>query len=187
MAIKKCIPNILTSIRIIIAMILFLFKSFSDLFLSLYFVCMVTDILDGFLARKLSVTSLVGSVLDSIADVLTYFAFARILILKGLVPFWILLWLGATLLGFLISGLIAKKKTGKFYFVHSFFGKLLGIWVFLMPLTMKFIGSFAGIVIIDSLSTIAAIESIIIQIKNKGSSDTEMLTIKDSVKSSKNT
>lgn len=65
------IVTILTISRIIIAPLIFIsiiFFQFYGLALFLFFVASVTDYFDGFLARKYKETSLLGEVLDPIAD-----------------------------------------------------------------------------------------------------------------------
>ena len=63
----SCIPNFITVLRIIGTFAL-LFLSPAELsFLIIYLVCGLTDILDGWLARKLKVTSVMGSRLDTAA------------------------------------------------------------------------------------------------------------------------
>ncbi|MBD62828.1 MAG: CDP-diacylglycerol--glycerol-3-phosphate 3-phosphatidyltransferase [Gammaproteobacteria bacterium] len=65
------IVTILTISRIIIAPMIFIFVIFFQFYglaLLLFFVASVTDYFDGFLARKYMATSLLGEVLDPIAD-----------------------------------------------------------------------------------------------------------------------
>jgi CDP-diacylglycerol--glycerol-3-phosphate 3-phosphatidyltransferase len=71
--------NILTSIRIILAIIIFLLLMSSDGYLlALIFFCVAgfTDWLDGYLARKYNAVSQLGEILDPIADkILVVFVF----------------------------------------------------------------------------------------------------------------
>ena len=164
---KKHIPNIISSLSIAAAASLFFFTTISASFLSIYLFCGITDFVDGTLARKLNVASLLGAKLDTAGDVMTYCSLAKILIFHNLVPVWILVWMGIAVLGFLISAAIAKKRFGKFYFVHSLFGKILGASVFVMPFLINWFGEKVALSIICLIASIAAIESIIIQSKSK--------------------
>ena len=67
---KKYIPNILTTYRIIVAILIpFLFFSGNYNTLSILFIlALLTDLIDGFLARKWNVTSTYGKVADAIGD-----------------------------------------------------------------------------------------------------------------------
>ncbi len=67
---KKHIPNILTSLRTIVAIlvpILFYFNLYYTL-LILLFVALSSDMIDGYLARKWKVVSVLGKVLDAVGD-----------------------------------------------------------------------------------------------------------------------
>lgn len=66
--IKTHIPNIITALRIALCIPMFFAEAMSPLFVSCYLLAGVSDMLDGFLARKLCVTSDFGARLDSVAD-----------------------------------------------------------------------------------------------------------------------
>jgi phosphatidylglycerophosphate synthase len=70
---KATIVNAITLYRLIASFLLFYFILINDLqvFKWLLFVSLFTDAIDGFLARKFKVTSIMGSKFDSIADDLT--------------------------------------------------------------------------------------------------------------------
>jgi CDP-diacylglycerol--glycerol-3-phosphate 3-phosphatidyltransferase len=164
---KKHLANIITSTRIIASTILITFSSITGTFLLVYTYCGFSDFADGVVARKLGTSSVLGALLDTLGDIITYIAMVKILIFQGSVPLWALFWFGITLLGFLTSAMIAKKKHGKFYFVHSLFGKILGLCIFLLPFLMKLINNSVSLSIVCTISSIASIESIIIQLKSK--------------------
>ncbi len=67
---KKYIPNILTTYRLLIALlipILFFNKNY-DALVILFIIAIISDSLDGALARKWNVTSKYGQIVDMIAD-----------------------------------------------------------------------------------------------------------------------
>ena len=66
----KNIANYISISRIIMAIVLLLPKTFSKTFYIIYIYCGLSDILDGFLARKYKITSKFGAKIDSIADML---------------------------------------------------------------------------------------------------------------------
>lgn len=121
--------------------------------------------------------SITGAKLDTIGDVLTYFALTKILIINRVIPFWALLWFGATLVIFVASAVISKVRFNKFYFVHSLFGKILGVAVFILPVALKLIRSEIYIGIICTISSIASLESVFIQLKSK-STKTDVVSLK---------
>ena len=79
--IKRVVPDMLTAFRCIAAVLMLLFDFASLLFYILYFLCGLTDMLDGFAARKLGVQTRHGAVFDSAADVIFAFCTALKLIL----------------------------------------------------------------------------------------------------------
>ena len=64
------IANIITVSRILFSLAMILFPPSSVPFAVLYLLCGATDVLDGFVARKLHTESENGAMLDSAADLL---------------------------------------------------------------------------------------------------------------------
>ena len=64
--------NVITLIRIGLAISLLFIRKYSPLFLILYSICGFTDILDGYIARKTKTESNFGARLDTIADLLFF-------------------------------------------------------------------------------------------------------------------
>jgi CDP-diacylglycerol--glycerol-3-phosphate 3-phosphatidyltransferase len=64
------VPNILTASRIVLTALLFVpaFRGWRILFAAGFAIAFITDLLDGYLARKLGQTSYFGMRFDSIAD-----------------------------------------------------------------------------------------------------------------------
>ena len=94
--------NLITLIRIFIAMIIFCLLTLSNnylLALILFFIASLTDYFDGFLARKYEASSQIGEILDPIAD--------KILIVFLL--FGLALNLSSYLIGFAGSLIIARE------------------------------------------------------------------------------
>lgn len=143
------------------------FTSITNLFLSLYVICGLSDFVDGKLARHLDATSLLGSKLDTVGDILYYIALAKILFVQHQIPIWFYIWIGATVVLFIIAASISKYKFGKFYFIHSFFGKILGVSIFALPFISKMFSVSTGLMVVCSISTIASIETVIIQLTRK--------------------
>ena len=64
----KHLPNIITFLRFPLSIAMLVVSPFSSRFWILYLCSGLTDILDGFLARKLHLESTIGAKLDSLAD-----------------------------------------------------------------------------------------------------------------------
>ena len=69
----KYIPNVLSFSRIILSIVLFYLNPEKLPFILIYIICGITDILDGFIAHKINITSELGAKLDSFADMLIIF------------------------------------------------------------------------------------------------------------------
>ena len=167
---KQC-ANMISVARIIAAISLYFFTTVSYPFVIVYVFCGLTDLLDGKIARKLNTTSTLGALLDTIGDMLTYFGFAKILFMQHLVPLWAFLWFIAILTGNVIGGVIAKKRFGEFYLVHSFFGRVVGGLLFLLPLMLRITQDIAYnncycLGLLGVIGTLSAIEAIYIQLKS---------------------
>lgn len=68
------VPNLLSLMRLVLVPLLAAFAALSEagLFLSILAVSLISDMLDGYFARKLHQTTELGAKLDSLADMLTY-------------------------------------------------------------------------------------------------------------------
>ncbi len=64
----KNLPNFITAMRMVGTVALLLTEPLSVCFYVVYALTGITDALDGFIARKLKVTSELGAKLDSAAD-----------------------------------------------------------------------------------------------------------------------
>jgi len=164
---KKQLANMVSSSRILAGIALFFFSEITAGFIAIYSYCGFTDFIDGPIARKTNSTSAIGGALDTVGDVVTYVALAKILIAQSLVPGWILIWFITAALGILSSALVAKKKHGKFILCHSLFGKIMGGCIFLLPFATLLIGMTVYLTIFCCVASVAAGESILIQVFNK--------------------
>lgn len=165
---KKYIPNILSCIRIAGGLILlFFFNEFSSLFLIIYGVSAATDALDGYFARKFDVCSVLGVAFDTIGDALIGFTPVKVLVVNNLIKPQIFTWLMVSVALFFTSAVISLIKFKKFSFPHTYFDKLLGVCVAASPFLFHLIEIDTLLIIVASIFFIAAIESVIIELKLK--------------------
>ena len=153
---KRNIANALTISRILCGVCLLFFEVFSLPFYILYIVCGLSDMLDGFVARKTKSVSEFGSKLDSIADVV-FLTCASIKLLPEInLPFWLWLWI---LLIFIakIVGLVLKKTIT---LPHSKLNKACGFLLFLFPLTLSFIKIEYSVIAICILASVGVLEEV---------------------------
>ena len=86
------IPNILTVIRLILIPIFIYYYSIGQpiIALGIYLVAGVTDVLDGYIARRFNMSTKLGTVLDPLADKLMLIAALGCLTYSQLIPQWVL-------------------------------------------------------------------------------------------------
>ena len=154
----KRLPNIITAVRILGALSLLLFGVKSCAFWAIYFACGVSDMLDGYLARRLGCESKVGALLDSLADLVFVACCCFKLIPVLAFPKW--LWILGGMIAAIkiinqVSALVMFKKC---VFLHTVANKVTGALLFVgVPLTVV-LESIVPMVIIATVATFAAIQ-----------------------------
>ena len=120
----KHVPNALTIIRFLLIPVIVISIFNGDYIIAFIFftVSGMTDIADGFIARKFNLISNFGKLMDPLADKLTQIATIASLTLKDIIPIWIL---AIVLLKELIMIAGASFLYGKDVVVYSkWYGKL---------------------------------------------------------------
>lgn len=163
-SLKKQLANIITGSRILGAMVLFFFDSFSPAFLTIFILCAFSDAIDGPIARKTNSTSMLGNFLDTMGDFFTYIAMGKVLIVQNIVTGGLITWLVVgVLFGICVAG-YAKYKFNKFYLTHTYLSKLMGFMLFALPIVMQFTDGFVWMIIIGVGLCLNLVEILIIQI-----------------------
>ena len=150
--------NTITFFRIAAGIILLFCPVFSPAFYVFYIVAGVSDMLDGFVARKTNTASRFGARLDTIAD----FVLVVVCLIKLLpvlrIPAWLYIWIGIIALIKvinIISGFVVQKR---FVTVHSVMNKATGALLFLLPLTLPAVPLKYTAIVVCAAATFAAIQ-----------------------------
>lgn len=132
---RKYIPNILTALRMLGAVLLLLTKPLTLPFYLLHIFCGLTDALDGAFARALHASSRLGAQLDSIADLMFYGVMMGKLmpILIERMPSSVWWLVGAAVFIRLCAYGVAAVTQHRFSALHTILNKLTGLLVFLVP------------------------------------------------------
>ena len=150
--------NLITSGRILLSLLLLFFPALSPGFYGLYLAAGLTDMLDGFVARRTNSASALGVKLDSIADII-FLAVCLIKLLPVLaLPVWLWGWVGLIALLRLVnvvSGFVCRKKL---VLLHTGANKLTGALLFLLPLSLGFLNIAYTAVPLCALASFAAIQ-----------------------------
>ena len=127
------IANTITCVRILCGVTLIFCTPFSQWFYFLYVIGGISDVIDGFVARRLKTESKLGAKLDTIADLI----FAVVVLLKIInavnVPMWLIIWIICiAIIKFIniVSGII---RSGNFPSEHTVLNKMCGALLFAIP------------------------------------------------------
>ena len=150
------IPNLLSALRILGAVCLLLCDPAGAAFWVIYALCGISDMLDGFLARKLHAESKTGAVLDSVADICFVVCCAIKLIPVLQIPAWLWIWAGVIVLIKLANQISALAVHKHLCFPHTLANKLTGLLLFFsVPLVFW---SIVPIAIVAGVASFAAIQ-----------------------------
>ena len=122
------IPNILSIIRLILVPVFAIvyFQPHGEgriAALVVFVVACLTDVLDGYIARRYNQISELGKVIDPLADKLMQCTAITCLVITGIIPIWVIVILALKELAILIGGSCVSNRIG--VVVHSrWFGKL---------------------------------------------------------------
>ena len=125
------IPNIISALRILGAVLLLFFYPAGAAFWVIYGLCGISDMLDGYLARKLHAESKTGAVLDSVADICFVACCAIRLIPVVQIPIWLWIWAGVIVAIRIVNQVSALIVSKRFCFPHTKANKLTGLLLFL--------------------------------------------------------
>lgn len=158
----KRIPNLITIGRIIFSVLLVFVKPFSIEFYIIYLIAILSDMIDGFLARKFKVTSLFGSKLDSIADFILFLVIWTSIISS--VAFSKMYWFSfiAVLCLRIISLIICYIKFHHMAILHSYMNKFVGFMCIAIPfiINSNYFNIFIWLIIL--VAVLSVMEEIII-------------------------
>ena len=116
----------------------------------------MSDMLDGYLARKLRAVSKTGAVLDSIADI-CFVTCCGIRLLPVLqIPTWLWIWAGGIIVIKLVNQVSALIVCKRFCFPHTKANKLTGLLLFLSVPTVFW--SVVPIAFVAGAATFAAVQ-----------------------------
>ena len=150
--------NAITIFRMAASIVLLFCPVFSPAFYACYIMAGLSDMLDGFVARKTNTASRFGAKLDTIADYL-FVAICLIKLLPVLsIPARLYVWIG--IIAFIkavniVSGFAVQKT---FISVHSAMNKVTGVLLFLLPLTIPVLPLKYSAIVVCAIATFAAIQ-----------------------------
>ena len=159
------LPNIITLLRIAGSLGLLFCDVTGVVYWIIYGLCGISDIVDGWLARKLKCVTRTGTLLDSLADICFVACCAWELLPTLELPQWLWLWSGVIVAIKIVNQLSALVMYERCCFPHTKANKITGFMLFIaVPMTFR---SIVPIAIVAAIATFAAIhEHYIITNKN---------------------
>ena len=159
------LPNLITLLRIAGSLGLLLCDVTGVVYWIIYALCGISDIVDGWLARRLKCVSKTGALLDSVADVcfVACCAWTLLPILGSALPLcfgkelpqWLWLWAGVIVAIKIVNQISALVRYGRCCFPHTTANKITGFLLFIAgPMTFR---SIVPITIVAAFATFAAI------------------------------
>lgn len=138
---KEHLPNLLTLCRIALSFCLLFLPYQNFWFVLLYLICGLTDILDGYLARRLKAETRLGAQLDSLADLCMCVMIFLTIIRQVHAGLPIIIAFSAIFIFRIGNALFSKFKFGYFLSVHTIANKVVGLFLFFCPLAYAFSGN----------------------------------------------
>lgn len=150
--------NAMTSCRIVLAVLLIFMPVGKPLFWVCYLFGGLSDVLDGFLARRHNEMSRGGAIFDTVADFVFFLACLWRFLPYLALPVWLWIWIAgiAVIKGInLALGFVLQKR---FVSVHLPMNRITGVLLFLLPATAVFSVLPYGVGAVCAVATFAAIE-----------------------------
>ncbi len=164
---KKYIANIITISRILFSFCMLFLSAVSLWFYVTYILSGLSDMIDGWVARRTNSANEFGSKLDTIADFI-FFSVSLIKLLPLLkIPDSLLIWctIIAVIKAFnIIYGFI---KTKKLITLHSQINRITGLALYLLPLTVYFVDIKYSCTVVCIMATVAAIYESFVVIRRR--------------------
>lgn len=150
--------NIITFIRVLCSIAILFCQVFSAFFYVLYITAGVSDMVDGWVARKTNTAIALGAKLDTIADIIFVVACLLKLLPVVEIPTWLYVWISIIVLIKIInivSGYVVQKQ---FVAIHSLMNKVTGVLLFLLPLTFSFVELKYSAAVVCVFATFSAVQ-----------------------------
>ena len=163
------LPNCISILRMVGTLCLLGTAPLSTPFFVIYTLTGVTDVLDGWLARRTGTESALGARLDSIADLLFYAVMLGKLLPALLRRFPAALWyvVGAIVLIRLASYGVAAWKYRTFASLHTHLNKLTGAAVFAVPFVLPTALADGYCWVVCIIAALASVEELILHLRAK--------------------
>lgn len=151
------IPNVLTVVRLFLIpiFVIVFFSQIADhlVFASLIFILAgITDILDGYIARKYHLITKLGQIMDPLADKLIQLVVLTCLTVEGMIPLWIIIIYGVKESTMIFGGLFLYTQKEKTVIPANIYGKIATFLFYLAVLSLAFNYQYSNYIFIIAVS-----------------------------------
>ncbi len=136
-------------------------------FYVIYALCCLSDILDGYAARKTNTASKAGEILDSVADFLLAAVLSFIFIPLVDIEAWMLFGIGLVAAIRLSSVCVGYMRFRSPAFLHTYANKAAGAVCVCFPVLLPVLGISVTAVILCAATGLSALEELAINITSK--------------------
>ena len=162
------ISNSLSFFRLLLSVPLIFFLMNDDVFavLILFILAYISDLLDGFFARKLNQITEIGKIIDPLADKIFVSVLVIILMIKGYIPFWFFIIVLLRDILILLGGLYISSKQKKVP-ASNIYGKIT-VFIIGLTLLLSYLKIFSSSIILYCyiLASIGIVISFTVYFKN---------------------
>lgn len=163
---SRKIANYISIARMFLVLALVLVKPLSIVFIAIYLLCGISDVLDGYIARRTHTTSELGGKLDTIADFLMIMVLMIILFPIINPKVQIILWIVIIAIVKVVSMMIVLVKHKTFEILHTYGNKITGLLIFFFTPALPFVQADMLMYIICMVASVSAIEELIIHLSS---------------------
>ena len=163
----KSLANWVSIARILLALSLTLVKPLGLWFNLIYVACGISDVLDGYIARKTRSESRLGAKLDSLADLVMLTVVVMLLYPVIDLPAPIVLWILFIAIIRATSLVVVFLKFRTFEILHTYGNKITGMLLFTYPLSLSFSRADYLMELICAVASISAMEELVIHLWSK--------------------
>ncbi|OAA89318.1 CDP-alcohol phosphatidyltransferase family protein [Clostridium ljungdahlii] len=158
------VANCISLLRVFLEIMMLFVKPLSGPFFIIFLACQITDVLDGYIARKTHTVSKLGDNLDSIGDFIMILVLIIVLYPVIKLTIRIIIWVFIIAMIKIISMIIIFIKYKTFEMLHTYGNKFTGVILFAFIISLAFVQSNMIMYIVCTIASISAIEELLINL-----------------------
>ena len=154
----KELPLILSFSRVVISLILPFLEPLSAVFLAMVAIAILTDALDGMIARIVGSLSPSGPLQDSIADGFLVVSLLVCILPNIALEDWMISWIAALAIARIMAIAVGTYRFKQLAFLHSYLNKITGAVVYVSPFLIVLAGVQFTLIIACTIASVSTIE-----------------------------